>query len=253
MELLPALDLRGGRVVRLHRGLDTSRTTYDRDPLEVLRTYSRAGVACAHVVDLDAAFGEPPQVELLEKLLASPERPRLQLGGGLRDRDRVSWALDHGFETAVITSLMVRDFELFSELARAYPRRLVAALDCQGGELRLAGWTESASQSLQEVCAALRDLPLSAILVTDIDRDGDLSGPNVELACELGRACDAPALVSGGVSSLDDLRVAATHPEVRGAVVGKALYDGAIDLSEALAVCAQASATRGTGSEGVSS
>ncbi|HVG69889.1 MAG TPA: 1-(5-phosphoribosyl)-5-[(5-phosphoribosylamino)methylideneamino] imidazole-4-carboxamide isomerase [Vicinamibacterales bacterium] len=237
MELLPSIDLRHGRVVRLVRGEDGERRTYDVDPLETLLRYAEAGVPRVHVVDLDAAFGEAPQRELIARLAGHRAAPRVELGGGLRDREAVEWAFDAGLERVVITSMLVRDLALFSELARAYRSRVVAALDLDQGVLRHSGWTESAPRSIEEVCADLRALPLAAVLVTDIARDGTMEGPNIELACRIARLAGAPAILSGGVRSLADLEQARAAPEIAEAIVGRALYDGAIDLGRAIAVC----------------
>jgi phosphoribosylformimino-5-aminoimidazole carboxamide ribotide isomerase len=237
MELLPAIDLRQGRVVRLVRGEDAQRRTYDVDPLQALLAYAEAGVERVHVVDLDAAFGEPPQRALVERLAANPRAPRIELGGGLRDREGVEWAFAAGVERAVVTSMLVRDPALFAELARAQPGRMVAALDLHHGALRYSGWTASAVRSIEEVCRDLRALPLAAVLVTDIARDGTLEGPNLELARDLGQQAQAPAILSGGVRSLRDLERARAMPEIAAVVVGRALYDGAIDLRRAIAVC----------------
>jgi len=231
-ELLPAVDLREGRVVRLVRGDDSRRTVYGDDPAAVLASYREAGVPRAHVVDLDAALGAPPQRDLLERL-AGGGLP-LQLGGGLRDGDAVAWALDAGFDRVVLGSLLTRDLDAFATLAEKHPGRLVPALDCAGGTVRVAGWTESAPQPLDELCRRLADLPCPAVLVTDIDRDGTMEGPNLELARRVGAASGLPALLSGGVRSLEDLTAARQTPEIGGAVVGKALYEGAFTLEEAL-------------------
>lgn len=236
LELLPALDLRGGQVVRLVRGDDSRRTVYGDDPAEVLARYAAAGVRCAHVVDLDAALGERPQRALLERLAAGPVA--IQLGGGLRDRDAVAWALSAGCERVVLGSLVTRDPELFAELAGDYPERLVPALDVEAGEVKVAGWRQAAGASLEELCYRLGELPCPAVLVTDIERDGTLEGPNLELTRRVGRASGLLSLLSGGVRSLDDLAAARQAPEIGGAVVGKALYEGAFTLEAALAVAA---------------
>jgi phosphoribosylformimino-5-aminoimidazole carboxamide ribotide isomerase len=239
MELLPAIDLRKGRAVRLLQGDDARATVYD-DPLAVLERYRAAGAARVHLVDLDAALGEPPQRDLVERLAraAGAGGPELQLGGGLRDRESLAWAFGAGCGRAVVGSLAVREPELFAALAREHPGRLVPALDAAGGEVRLAGWTEGSGRRLEEACAGLRGLPCPAVLVTDIERDGTLAGPNLELAREAARASGLPALLSGGVRSLADLEAARRAPEVAGAVVGRALYEGVFTVEEALAVCA---------------
>lgn len=270
MQLLPAIDLRGGQVVRLERGDDGKRTVYDREPANALCRYREAGVSRIHVVDLDAAFGGAPQRELIESLIPQPgsglgtraSRPRpaqgsphphtgIQLGGGLRDRESVEWAFAAGCERAVVTSLIVRDFDTFADLCRDYPRRMVAALDIDRGQVRLAGWTESADRSPAALCAQLADLPIAAVLVTDISRDGMMRGPNVDLACEMGNLAGAPAILSGGVRSAVDLEAAARRPELEAAIVGRALYDGSLTLDEAIAAC-RAAATPAVASGGVS-
>ncbi len=248
MILLPAIDLRGGRVVRLLRGADEERTEYDVAPREALERYLEAGAEWVHVVDLDAAFGEAPQRGLVAELVeaAKDRGVSLQLGGGLRDRESVEWAFGVGCSRVVSTSMMVRDWELFEELTRAHPRAMVPALDCFRGELRTSGWTRDAGLDLDDLCARLRQLPIGPVLVTDIDRDGAMTGPNLELAQRLAQACGVEALLSGGVRSVEDLARAREAPRIAGAIVGRALYDGTLDLDQALSACrpAQRSQTR---------
>jgi phosphoribosylformimino-5-aminoimidazole carboxamide ribotide isomerase len=241
-ELVPSIDLRHGRVVRLRRGDDAERTFYDADPREVLARFAASGVARAHLVDLDAAFGEPPQRALLAELSESAARaggPALQLGGGLRDRAAIDWALAAGFERVVLGSLVARDPAAFGALARALPGRLVPALDAAGGEVRVDGWRRGAGTPAVALAAALAGLPCPAVLVTDVERDGTLDGANVELALSVAVASGLRALVSGGVRSLADLAAmrqkAAAGAPLAGVVVGRALYDGTFTLADALA------------------
>lgn len=239
MQLLPAIDLRHGQVVRLTQGDDRRATVYGDDPEAVLRSFADAGVEMAHVVDLDAALGEPPQNDLVRRLAAVPvgERPAFEVGGGLRDRDSIRAALEAGAERAVVGSLVARDPELFTRLAEEMPGRLVPALDVHHGEVRTAGWTEGSGRSPDELAALLAELPCPAILVTDVERDGTLQGPNLVLARRVGEISGIPALVSGGVRSLDDLAAARRLPGVGGAIVGRAFYEGTFGLAQALAVC----------------
>ena len=242
MQLLPAIDLREGQVVRLERGDDTRRTVYEAEPRNALSRYREAGIDRIHVVDLDAAFGGAQQRALIENLVGGPAAPpvtppRIQLGGGLRDRESVEWAFAAGCDRAVVTSLIVRDFDVFAGLCDEYPGRMVAALDIDEGDVRLAGWTESADRSPAALCERLSGLPIGAVLVTDISRDGMMQGPNVDLACEIGRLAGAPAILSGGVRSAADLEAAARRPELESAIVGRALYDGSLGLEEAIAAC----------------
>jgi imidazole glycerol-phosphate synthase subunit HisF len=258
MDLLPAIDLRHGRVVRLRQGDDSRTTEYASDPLAVAAAFAAAGARRIHVVDLDAALGEPPQRALIARLAAAlaagidgegssaartgGARVGVQLGGGLRDRAAVEWALAAGCERVVLGSLPARDPAAFGELARAFPGRTVPALEVAGGEARVAGWTQAAGMPLDEICARLRGLPCPAVLVTDVERDGMLCGPNLDLARRIAAATGLPALLSGGVRSLADLAAAAALPEIAGAVLGRALYEGRIDLAAALAL------TRGSAS-----
>jgi phosphoribosylformimino-5-aminoimidazole carboxamide ribotide isomerase len=236
MDLLPAIDLRHGRAVRLRQGDDARATVYEDDPFALLEAYARAGVERVHVVDLDAALGEAPQRELIQRM-AAVGQPKVQLGGGLRGPQAIDWALAAGCDRVVIGSLVGRDAEAFRVLALARPGRLVPALDVAHGEVRIAGWKEGARRTLGELCGKLMGLPCPAVLVTDVERDGMMTGPNLELTRRVARASGIPALVSGGVQSLADLKAARELPEIGGAVVGRALYEGAFSVEEALAAC----------------
>ena len=242
MELVPAIDLRRGGAVRLRQGDDARETRYGDDPRDLLRGYARAGVERVHLVDLDAALGEAPQraliAALIETLAVLPGAPALQLGGGLRDRSAVVWALEAGCERVVLGSLVARKPDLFSSLVHEFPGRLVPALDVEAGQVRIAGWREGASRSLAELCAGLRGLPCPAVLVTDVERDGMMGGPNLDLTRRVARTSGLPALLSGGIRSLADLAAARVFPEIAGAIVGRALHENAFTTAAALAVCA---------------
>jgi phosphoribosylformimino-5-aminoimidazole carboxamide ribotide isomerase len=235
MDVIPAIDLRRGRAVRLRQGDEARETVYGDDPVAVLESFARAGVARVHVVDLDAVFGESPQRALVERMAAVGTK--LQLGGGLRSREAIDWAFAAGCERTVIGSLVARDVEAFRRLAHELPGRLVPALDVAGGEVRIAGWKERASWPLGELCAQLMGLPCPAALVTDVERDGMMAGPNLELALRVARTSGLPALLSGGIHALTDLESACPIPEIAGVIVGRALYEGAFTVEEALAAC----------------
>ncbi len=236
MELIPAIDLRHGEVVRLVQGDDGRRKSYGVDPRSVLAEYAAAGVERVHVVDLDGAFGEEPQRPLIAELARLG--PRIELGGGLRGRSAVRWALEEaGCERVVLGSLVAWDFDAFAAVAAAHPGHVVPALEVAAGALRISGWREEAEVPLAEVCRRLRDAPCPAVLVTDVERDGTLEGPNLELTRQVHRASGLPVLLSGGVRSTDDLRDAARIPGVAGAIVGKALYEGLFTVAEARRAC----------------
>lgn len=236
--LLPAIDLRHGQVVRLRQGDDARRTVYGEDPLAVLEGFAGAGARWVHAVDLDAAFGETPQRELIRSLArrAAELGISLEMGGGLRDGDSVAWALEAGCTRVVVSSMIAKDFPLFASLVETYRGRLVPGLDFRDGRLGISGWTETSDLDVERLGELLRGFDCPAVLVTDISRDGEMAGPNLELACDVARATGIPALLSGGVHTLDDLRRAAATEEISGAIVGRALYDGSFTLEEALKV-----------------
>jgi phosphoribosylformimino-5-aminoimidazole carboxamide ribotide isomerase len=249
MEPIPALDLRHGRAVRLRQG-DDERVTVYGEPTEVVAGFARAGARRIHIVDLDAALDGRPQGELIARLLAVASGLAVQLGGGLRDEAAIEAALAAGCERVVVGSLAAREPERFRRLARALPGRLVPALDVAAGEVRIAGWREGSRRSLVDLCRELRDLPCPAVLVTDVERDGMMTGPNLDLACKVAEAMGMPALLSGGVHCLEDLEAAALRKEIAGAIVGRALYEGVFTLEQAVEVCAAAEGGGGVGSSG---
>lgn len=238
MELIPSIDLRHGRVVRLEQGDDARETVYPVEPLELLERFAAAGVERVHVVDLDAAFGEAPQEGILRRLAGSGVVKSCQIGGGLRDFAAVDRAMAWGFERCVLGSMVVRDPQGFAALARQFGDRLVPALDCAAESVRVAGWTESSPLHWKAAANELRGLPCPAVLVTDVERDGMLTGPNLALAAGVARESGIPAIVSGGVSSVEDLERAAATPGVGAAILGRAFYEGRVTLEAAMRAAA---------------
>lgn len=244
MQLIPSIDLRRGKVVRLAQGKDERATVYADDPLEVLAQFQDAGAERVHIVDLDAAFGEPRQSALLSRVVAAAKGEKLQLGGGLRSGDLLRAALDSGFEWAVVGSMAVESPETFGACAAAHPGRLIPAVETENDELRRAGWRAGAGLGLAEMLRRLS--PFTGLfcdaLVTDIARDGMLGGPNLDLAVRVARALGVRAIVSGGVAGTSDVVAAAAHPELSGVIVGRAFYEGRIDLPSAFEALRQARA-----------
>ena len=243
-EIFPAIDLRSGRVVRLKQGDDSRKTVYGDDPRATLEEFAEAGTRWVHVVDLDAALGHGHQRPLVETVAAAAEElgVSLQLGGGLRDREACRWAFEAGCRRVVVSSILARDFDLFLELVEEYPDGMVPALDFRSGKLGIAGWTETSDLGFEELVERLRGLSCPAALVTDIVRDGQMMGPNQVLAAAVAQGTGIPALISGGVRSLEDLRLACRVPGLGGAVVGRALYEGAFSLRQALNLCSEEAA-----------
>jgi phosphoribosylformimino-5-aminoimidazole carboxamide ribotide isomerase len=238
VQLIPSIDLRHGRVVRLEKGNDARSTVYPIEPLDLLERFAAAGVERVHVVDLDAAFGEAPQEEILQRIAGAEVLKSCQLGGGLRSVEAVDRALGWGFDRVVVGSMVARDPDGFAALVTAHAGRIVPALDCAGGVVRIGGWLESCPLQWNAAANRLRGLPCPAVLVTDVERDGMLSGPNLELAAGVARESGIPAILSGGVSSAEDLARAAATPEIGAAILGRAYYEGRVTLADALAAAA---------------
>lgn len=227
MKLIPSMDLRRGRVVRLKRGVDGSEEIYPFSAESWIERLASAGARLVHLVDLDGAFGEARQPELL----AFPKRypdVRFQLGGGLRDADQVRAALDHGF-SAVVGTLAVTSPDTLAPFPH---ERIVLALDVRQKEVVVRGWTEAAARPAEELFRDLRARGFTTALVTDVERDGLMAGPSLEASgwvASFGFGVQA----SGGVSCLDDLRALDGVAGVVGAISGKALLDGKIALEDA--------------------
>ena len=236
MIVIPAIDLLEGRCVRLHQGRSDRETVFSEDPVAVARGWKDLGAERLHVVDLDGAFaGEPKQSALVAQIVAAVAPVPVEVGGGLRDLRAVDAALATGVAWAVVGTRAALDHAFLSDVCRRHPGRIIVAVDARGERVAIKGWTEMAEETVAEVGARARDAGAAALLYTDVSRDGTETGPNVEETENLARRVAMPILASGGVGRVDDLkRLAAIHGVV-GAVVGRALYTGAIDLREAAA------------------
>ena len=236
LTLLPAIDIRDGRAVRLTQGRADAETVYDEDPVAVAERFAAAGASWLHVVDLDAAFtGEPRNRALIARVVEATGC-RVQASGGVRTLDDVRASLDFGASRVVIGTMALTEPDLVADVLDAVGPVVAVGLDADGTRLRARGWTEDAGE-LFETIARLTALGVPRFVSTDIARDGMLAGPNVAMLADVAAATTAHVTASGGVSSLDDLRaIARVHDRVDEAIVGKAIYTGAIDLAEALAV-----------------
>jgi phosphoribosylformimino-5-aminoimidazole carboxamide ribotide isomerase len=234
--VIPAIDLREGRCVRLHQGRSDRETVFSDDPVAVARGWKDLGAERLHVVDLDGAFaGEPKQSALVARIVAAVAPVPVELGGGLRDLRAVQSALETGVQWAVVGTRAALDRAFLSEVCRRHPGRIIVAVDARGPRVAIKGWTEVVEETVAEVGARARDAGAAALLYTDVSRDGTETGPNVEETESLARRVAMPVLASGGVGRVEDLKRLAAIPGVVGAVVGRALYTGAIDLREASA------------------
>ncbi len=236
MILFPAIDIKDGVCVRLEQGDMARATVFNRDPAAQAQTFVAEGFEYLHVVDLDAAFaGRPVNVRAVERILESIPLP-VQLGGGLRDMGAISSWLEKGVDRAIIGTAAVRDPSLVREAARAFPGRIAVGLDARDGKVAVQGWAETSELTALEIAQRFEDAGVAAIIYTDISRDGLLKGLNLDATIALADAVAIPVIASGGLASLDDIRLMLEPRAARlaGAIAGRALYDGRLNASEAL-------------------
>jgi phosphoribosylformimino-5-aminoimidazole carboxamide ribotide isomerase len=233
MHLFPAIDLLEGRAVRLHKGRYDEVTVYHDDPAALAASW-RGVSARLHVVDLmGAKLGRPVEADLIKRIAAA-FGPGMQVGGGVRDRAALDGYFALGVERVVMGTAAIRDPAFVREAAGAYPGRVVIAVDAKDGMVATDGWLTVSSRPAVDVVRELADVPLGAVLYTDIARDGTRVGPNIDATAALARDGGLPVIASGGVSSLDDLRALSRHAGIVGAIVGKALYEKVFTLEEAI-------------------
>jgi phosphoribosylformimino-5-aminoimidazole carboxamide ribotide isomerase len=233
--VIPAVDLRGGRCVRLRAGRADAETVFSEDPVAMAERWAAQGARRLHVVDLDGAFaGAPRQTSLIAAIARAVAPVPVEAGGGLRDLAAVEAALAAGAAWAVVGTRAALDPVFLKDVCRQFPGQIIVAVDGRGPRVAVKGWTEVVSETVAELAARARDGGAAALLYTDVSRDGTGLGPNLADTEALGRAVRMPILASGGVGSVEDLRRLAGLPGVVGAVVGQALYTGAVDLAVAL-------------------
>lgn len=244
MILFPAIDLKDGQCVRLVKGEMASATVFNEDPAAQARAFEAAGFEWLHVVDLNGAFeGRSVNADAVERILATVSFP-IQLGGGIRDMAGIEAWLSKGVNRVILGTVAVRDPELVHAACRAFPGRIVVGIDAKGGKVAVEGWAETSELDVIDLARRFEDAGVAAIVHTDIDRDGILSGLNIEATLALARAVSIPVIASGGLASLDDIR-RLLEPDaaiLEGAISGRALYDGRLDPAEALALIAEAAA-----------
>jgi phosphoribosylformimino-5-aminoimidazole carboxamide ribotide isomerase len=234
--LFPAIDLKDGVCVRLEQGDMGRATVFNGDPAAQARSFKAAGFEYLHVVDLNGAFaGRPVNAAAVEAILASVDLP-VQLGGGIRDRATVAAWLEKGVARVIIGTAAVRDPDLVRLAARDWPGRVAVGLDARDGRVAVQGWAETSDLPALEIARRFEDAGVAAIIYTDISRDGLLKGLNLDATVALADAVAIPVIASGGLASIDDIRLLLEPRASRlaGAIAGRALYDGRFDAAEAL-------------------
>lgn len=238
MILFPAIDLKDGQCVRLLRGEMSSATVFNDNPTAQARSFQTLGFQWLHIVDLDGAVrGVATNAEAVGYILKNVTLP-VQLGGGIRDRAAIERWLEAGVARVILGTVAVRDPVLVREAARAYPGRIAVGIDAKDGMVAIEGWAEETNVAVKELAWRFEDAGVACIIYTDISRDGTGSGLNIDETAFLADAVSIPVIASGGIGSLDDLRAlkARAHPNIAGAICGRALYDGRLDARAALAL-----------------
>ena len=236
MIVIPAIDVREGRCVRLRQGRADAETVFGDDPVAMAQRWAALGAGRLHVVDLDGAFaGAPRQASLVAKIIAAVTPRPVSVGGGLRNEAAIEATLTAGARWAVVGTRAILDASFLREIGRRWPDRIIVAVDARGDRVAVKGWTEDSAESVTVVAQRAREAGAAAVLYTDVARDGTGLGPNAVATAALARAVDVPVLASGGIAGLGDLLALAAIPGVVGAVVGRALYTGTVDLVQAVA------------------
>jgi phosphoribosylformimino-5-aminoimidazole carboxamide ribotide isomerase len=237
VQIIPAIDIRAGKCVRLLQGQAERQTIYGDDPVAIARRWATAGAPLLHVVDLDGAFtGQLQNLAVIEQIAHTVSVP-VQVGGGVRDLETIHTIFEAGVSRVVLGTSVLEQWDLLVTATERFPGRICVGIDCRDGRVAIRGWQTVSEVEPLALIRQVATTPVAAIIYTDITRDGTLNGPNLEGIAALAHAVDVPLIASGGVSQLDDLqRLAGLGPlGVVGVIVGKALYEGRFDYQQACA------------------
>ena len=240
MIVIPAIDLKDGRCVRLRQGQMEHETVYSNDAAQLAKQWESEGAQLLHVVDLNGAIqGEPRNRSAIEAILKTVSIP-VQVGGGIRDLDTMEHYFSAGVDRLVLGTAVSQNLKLLEDACARFPGRLLAGVDAKDGKLAIHGWTKILDQEATTYVESLKGFPLHAVIYTDIGRDGMLDGPNFQGLKRMASACPLPLIASGGITKVEDLlQIRALGAKIIGAIVGKALYEGLIELPAAMAAVAQ--------------
>lgn len=241
MIFFPAIDLKAGQCVRLVHGDMNKATVFSDDPAAQAQTFADAGCTWLHMVDLDGAFaGKPANADAVTSVLQNVDI-KVQLGGGIRDMKTIEGWLERGLERVILGTVAVRDPDLVRNACKAFPGRVALGIDARDGFVAVEGWAEATTLKTAELAKQFEDAGAAALIYTDIGRDGAMQGPNLEATLALADAVSIPVILSGGVSSMEDLIaiMAADHSKLEGVISGRAVYDGRIDPGAAVSLLAK--------------
>jgi len=236
MDILPAIDLKDGKAVRLTKGLMESAKIYSNEPWEVAKVFEEMGSSWVHLVDLNGAFaGEPKNLEQIEKIRQKCNL-KLELGGGIRDEETIRRYVDLGIDRVILGSIALKNPAFVKEMAQKY--RVVVGIDAIDGYVAVEGWAEKSTMQATDLARAFADAGVEAIICTDVGCDGMLSGVNLDFTLSIAEASGIATIASGGLKNLDDIIILKQSRKVAGVIVGKAFYEGSLDLREAFAFIA---------------
>ena len=242
MILYPAIDLKDGQCVRLQQGLMDKATVFSLTPADQAREFAAQGFHSIHVVDLNGAFeGLSVNADAVTAILGAVQIP-VQLGGGIRSLDSISHWIKHGVARVILGTAAVRDPALVRQACARFPGKIAVGIDAKDGKVAVQGWAETSELSAADLARRFEDTGVSAIIYTDIDRDGMLTGLNLDATAEIARAVKIPVIASGGLAGIDDIKrlVSPKYAMIAGAIAGRALYDGRLDPEQALKLASQA-------------
>ena len=238
MIVLPAIDLRGGKCVRLFKGDFSQETVFSEQPEEMALKWQEQGAECLHLVDLDGALAGAPQNLFVVKRILDAVNIPVELGGGIRTMENIENMLEAGVDRVILGSVAVRNPELVSEACMNFDNRIAVGIDARDGIVAVDGWGKSGDMKAAELAERMGDMGVQTIIYTDISRDGTMSGVNVEATAELARSSGVSVIASGGVASLEDIEALKKRETdgIFGVILGKALYTGAVDLPKAIEI-----------------
>jgi phosphoribosylformimino-5-aminoimidazole carboxamide ribotide isomerase len=236
MLIIPAIDIKQGRCVRLQQGNMDLETKYSDNPLEIALKWESLGAQLIHIVDLDGAFKKQIVNHKIIKHIVENINTPIQVGGGIRNEDTVKMYLDLGVQRVIVGSVALYKPDFVIEICKKYPGKIVVGIDAKDGMVAVEGWSEVSDVSSVELAKKYESRGVAAIIFTDIRRDGMQTGPNIEATNELAQAIDIPVIASGGVSSIDDIKELLKYKDIFGVITGRALYERKLDLKEAIEI-----------------